>query len=743
MVVLKPEDMLTLADFQSYRKVEKPKYAFSKIKKRDGRVVEFDPEKITNAIFKASKSVGESDRVLAGKLTDQVIMLLEEMYSEGIIRDGIPQVEEIQDLVEQVLIENGHTKTAKAYILYRYKRKKIRDKKKFMGVDDDLKLSLNSVRVLKRRYLRKDPSGKVIETPSQMFRRIAHNIASAELFYNHNSAEVVEQEFYDMMSNLYFMPNSPTIMNAGYELQQLSACFVLPVEDDLGKIYDSLKCAALIHQSGGGTGFSFSRLRPKNDLVWTTRGEASGPLSFIRVFNVSTEVIKQGGKRRGANMGILRVDHPDILEFITAKEKENSLNNFNISVAITDEFMKAVEEDREYDLINPRTGKSVRKLSASKVFDLIVTMAWKNGEPGIIFIDRINECNPLPHLGEIESTNPCGEQPLLPFESCNLGSINLAKVVKDKKIDWEKLREVVRCSVRFMDNVIDKNRFPLQQIAEMTRKTRKIGLGVMGFADMLIQLEVPYNSEEAIQIAESVMKFINEESKLMSAELAEERGAFSAFEGSIYEKNGSPRLRNATTTTIAPTGTISIIANASSGIEPLFAISYIRANVLDDEEMLEVNHYFKEIALREGFYSDELMKKIARTGSIQGIEEIPEKYRKIFVTAHDISPEWHIRMQAAFQKYTDNAVSKTVNFPNHAMPEDIKKVYLLAYELGCKGVTVYRDGSRDKQVLNIESSLLKKKNESSGESEKVDLKKVETRIIVDDEYSGGCKTCSI
>lgn len=732
VVVLKPEDMLTLADFKSYRKIEKPKYAFSQIKKRDGRLVEFDSEKITNAIYKASKSVGESDRVLAGKLTDQAIMLLEEMYSEGIITDGIPSVEEIQDLAEQVLIESGHTKTAKAYILYRYKRKKIRDTKKLLGVEDDLKLSLNSVRVLEKRYLRKSPDGKITETPSQMFKRIAHNIASAELFYNHNSTEIIEQEFYDMMSNLYFIPNSPTMMNAGYELQQLSACFVLPIEDDLGKIYDSLKCAALIHQSGGGTGFSFSRLRPKNDLVWTTRGEASGPLSFISVFNVSTEVIKQGGKRRGANMGILRVDHPDILDFITSKEENNTLNNFNLSVAITDEFMKAVSENRDYDLINPRTGKPVKKMNASKVFDLIVTMAWKNGEPGIIFIDRMNKFNPTPHIGEIESTNPCGEVPLLPYESCNLGSINLSKMMKDKKIDWEKLKKTIRTSVRFLDNVIDKNRYPLPQIAEMTRKNRKIGLGIMGFADMLIQLEVPYNSEESIQIAESVMKFIDQESKLMSAELAEERGPFPSFEGSIFESNGSPKLRNATTTTVAPTGTISIIADASSGIEPLFAISYIRANVLDNEEMLEVNSYFKEIAMREGFYSDELMKEISKTGSLHGIEKIPKKYREIFVTAHDISPEWHIRMQAAFQKCTDNAVSKTVNFPNHAMPEDIKKVYLLAYKLGCKGVTVYRDGSRDKQVLNIESSLLKKK-----ENKKKNV------VVVDDEYSGGCETCSI
>jgi ribonucleoside-diphosphate reductase alpha chain len=589
--------------------------------------------------------------------------------------------------------------------------KKQFDATKSEAFAEKLKLSINAIRVLKRRYLLKDENGNLLETPLELFRRIARAIALDPRS---------EEEFLNILANLEFLPNTPTLMNAGTEMGQLSACFVIPVEDSLVSIFDAVKSMALIQQSGGGTGFSFTHLRPRGDVVKSTKGVASGPVSFMRVFDTTTDIIKQGGKRRGANMGILRVDHPDIIEFITAKTKEGLLTNFNISVAVDDRFMDAVKADGDHELINPRNSEVVKKVKAQDIWNLIIKMAWKTGDPGVIFIDEINRHNPTPRLGNMESTNPCGELPLLPFESCNLGSINLARMIQNGSIDWEKLERTIVLGVRFLDNVIDINKYPLPQIEEITKSNRKIGLGVMGFADMLVRLGIPYDSDEAIKNAEEIMSFINEKSHSTSQTLAEERGVFPNFQGSIYEKP----MRNATTTTVAPTGTISIIAGCSSGIEPLFAVSYVR-NVLEGTKLIEVNPYFEAVAKMRGFYSEELMMKIAKTGTLAGIEEIPDDVKRVFVTAFDIAPVWHVRMQAAFQKHCDNAVSKTINFRNDVDIKEVEKAFMLAYELKCKGITAYRYGSKEQQVLYLGDA-----------NEKV--------VSADPEYSGRCpgQVCS-
>jgi len=577
-------------------------------------------------------------------------------------------------------------------------------------------LSENAKVVIERRIAKRNEHGDAVETPDEVFRRVARNLAEAELRFGGTEQDraAAEESFYRLMASLDFLPNSPTLVNAGRELQQLSACFVLPVPDSIEGIFEAIKQTAIIHKSGGGTGFAFSRLRPANAKVKTTMGVASGPVSFMKVFDAATEAIKQGGTRRGANMGILRVDHPDIDEFIEMKADMVTLTNFNISVAVTEPFMKALEAGTTYDIIDPQTGEAVGKRDAREVWEKMVRNAWKNGDPGVIFIDRINagRANPVPKRGPIESTNPCGEQPLYPHDSCNLGSINLKHFTTGapgaKRVDYDRLRTTVWRSVHLLDNVIEMNQYPIPEIAETSHAIRRIGLGVMGWADMLIDLRIPYNSEEALQLAREVMGFIQKEADAASEQLARVRGNFPDWADSIYGPKGpeGPRpMRNSTRTTIAPTGTLSIIANCSGGIEPVFALAFVRSHYLDKDDptkrtdLREVNEQFEAVAREEGFYSEDLMDFLAHGGHLAERPEVPQWVKDVFVTAHEISPEWHVRMQAAFQEFTDNAVSKTINFPNSATIDDVRVAYELAYRSGCKGITIYRDGSREGQVL--------------------------------------------
>jgi len=711
---------------KTFPKKESPK-TIESIRKRDGSVVAFDGAKIRLAIEGAALEVLKDElkaKAVSGRVTAVVIKRLSEKY-----RHRIPSIESIQDMVEASLMSEGYSHIAKSYIIYRERRSQLRLTKTTLGLKDDLKLPINSIEVLKRRYLIKDDNKNIIETPSEMFRRVAFCVARAEKdFKSGYTAEDVEEQFYQMMRNLEFLPNSPTLMNAGTSLGQLSACFVIPVEDSMEGIFNALRNIARIHQSGGGTGFNFSRLRPRGDLVSSTKGEASGPVSFMDIFDKATGVIVQGGRRRGANMGILRCDHPDIIEFIEAKIEKDRLPNFNLSVGITEKFMQAVKGNKEFNLVNPRSGKKVKAIRAKALFDLIVNAAWRTGEPGLIFLDEINRTNPTPQIGRIEATNPCGELPLLAFESCNLASINLAKMVKGSRPDWQRLKELIRLGIRFLDDVIEVNKFPLPQIKEVTFANRKVGLGVMGFADMLIKLGIPYNSRKAVLFASKLMSFIHKNSLQASMELAKTRGVFPNFKKSVYAGRNMP-LRNATVNSVAPTGTISIIAGCSSGIEPLFAVSFIR-NVLSGTKLLEVNPLFEEAAKEGGFFDKEVLAKITKRGSLKGIGEIPGSVKRIFVTAFDITARHHLHIQAAFQSHTDNSVSKTINLSFDAAVDDVRQIYLEAHRLRCKGITIYRYGSRQEQVLAFDYR------------EPGQLRSTSRLITAESEYSGGCASGS-
>ena len=706
----------------------------AKVRKRDGSVVRFNQTKILNAVEKASFEVlkePQRAKAIAQRITTLVLKQLAQQR-----KGHITDIESIQDMIESALMNEGYAAVAKSYILYRENRSQLRLAKSALGLRDDLKLPVNTMEVLNRRYLLKDRSRNVIETPSELFRRVAHHVAKAEdNFKSDLGTDHVEEVFYQMMRNLEFMPNSPTLMNAGTSIGQLSACFVIPVEDSIEGIFQALSHMAKIHQTGGGTGFGFSKLRPKYDIVNSTKGHASGPVSFMGIFDKATGVIVQGGRRRGANMGILRCDHPDIVDFIEAKIDPGRFTNFNLSVGVTDRFMRAVKQNGDFSLVNPRTAKPVKKVKARDLFDLIASAAWRTGDPGLVFLDEINRHNPTPDISQIEATNPCGELPLLPYESCTLASINLARMVTSDtalssrtagKVDWAKLRQTVHWAVRFLDNVLDVNVYPLEQVKLATLANRKIGLGVMGFADMLIKIGLPYNSSEAVKFAAKLMRFIHTESLAASATLAKHRGVFPNFPRSVFVKKNI-RLRNATVNTIAPAGTISIIAGCSSGIEPLFGISFVR-NVLSGTKLFEMHPLFEDIARKKHIDIRSVLAEVSRRGSLQKVKDVPNDVKRIFVTAFDITPNDHLQIQSAFQKYTDNAVSKTINLPADATIADVRNIFLMAYTLRCKGITIYRYGSREQQVLSF------------GYADQMAPGISGELLTAGPEYSGGCVT---
>jgi ribonucleoside-diphosphate reductase alpha chain len=663
----------------------------ARVRKRDGRVVRFQRRRIEEAILRAAREVARPDaEALAARACERVLADLAQRFGRR-----TPGIEDIQDAVERALMAMDLADVARAYVLYRQRRSELREAKRALGIRDELKLSLNAAVVLRERYLRRDERGRVVESTGELMDRVARHVAAVEP----GDAEATAEAFASMLKALDFLPNSPTLMNAGTRLGLLSGCFVLPVEDSLDSIFSTLRLTALIHQAGGGTGFSFSRLRPAGDVVASTMGVASGPVSFIAVFDAATEVIKQGGRRRGANMAVLDASHPDIREFVRAKAEPGRLENFNLSVAVSDAFMRAVERGGEHRLVNPRNGRTTERLPAGELFDLIAEQAWRSGDPGLLFLDRVNRANPLPGQGRIEATNPCGEVPLLAYESCNLGSINLARFVGAGGLDWERLAATVRLAVRFLDDVIDANRYPAPELEQAAKATRKVGLGVMGLAEALAALGVPYDSQAAVRLAARIARFLRERAREASAELARERGPFPLFSQSVYAARGFPPLRNAQLTSIAPTGTIAIIAGTTSGIEPLFAVAYVR-NVLGGQ-LVEVNPLFERIARDRGFWSDDLAAELVASGRVRDNPRVPEDVRRAFPTALEIAPEWHLRMQAAVQRHVDAAVSKTVNLPAEASVEDVRRIYLSAWRAGAKGITVYRYGSKPRQVLTL------------------------------------------
>ena len=686
------------------------------LRTRDGRIVPFDEDRIDAAVANAAREVGRPGSELAGRVAETVTAELARRAGTG-----PPSVEDVQDLVEHVLTTSGHPEVARAYVLYRQGRAEIRHAKAQLGVRDELKLGLGAVAVLEERYLLKDRRGKVIESTGQLMERTATFVAQAEEQWQPASAGRWAEAFAEALRRLEFLPNSPTLMNAGTSLGLLSGCVVLPVEDSLSSIFETLGHAALLHQAGGGTGYSFSRLRPRGDRVASTGGVASGPVSFLSVFDAAAGVVSDGGRRRGASMAVLDAAHPDIVEFVEAKAEPGVLEHFNLSVGVSERFMRAVDRGDEHRLVNPRSGRTVGKIAASELFDRICAAAWRGGDPGLLFLDRVNRDNPLPALGRIEATNPCGEVPLLPYESCNLGSLNLARFVDGEKLDLARLGASVRLAIRFLDDVIDVNRYPVEQLEAPARAARKVGLGLMGLAEMLASLGIPYDSARALRLAARIMGFVESEARRASAALAAERGPFPLYDQSRYPARGIGPLRNAQLTSIAPTGTISLIAGTTSGIEPMFALSY-RRHVLR-QSLAETNPLFERTARQKGFYSEELMAEVGRTGTVRQLHTVPPEVRAAFVTALEIRPEWHLQMQAAVQRHVDAAVAKTVNLPARASIAEVRALYLAAWRAKVKGITVYRDGSRPGQVLTVAAP-----SPVPGAA-----------VQIADTYSGGCE----